>query len=216
MSRKTVRSFSLWTQVTGILPNAKPPIKIGPTNLVVWKTEVPWSPSSPCLKGDQIFITTFVDGELQTRCYRRADGKLSWVRGLKPDKLETYHSTESSPAASTPVTDGKHVVSYFGSFGLVCYDLKGNEQWRHPLPIALSLGGYGTGTCPMIADNLVIVSRDRDQESSLLAVDLRTGKKVWETPRPDSYGSFGTPIRWKNGGVDEVVVPGSLRLKGYN
>jgi len=44
---------------------------------------------------------------------------------------------------------------------------------------------------------------------------LRNGKKVWETGRPDSYGSFGTPIRWKNDGVDEVVVPGSLRLKGY-
>jgi len=29
-------------------------------------------------------------------------------------------------------------------------------------------------------------------------------------------GSFGTPILWKNDGVDEVVMPGSLRLKGYD
>src|SRR4051812_31079868 len=200
---------------SGLSADAKPPIHIGPTNLVLWKIEVPWSPSSPCIQGEQTFLTTFVDGELQTRCYRRGDGKLEWSRGLKPDKLETYHSTESSPAASTPATDGKCVVSYFGSFGLIAYDLNGKELWRHPLPEALSLGGYGTGTCPLIAGDLVVVSRDRDQESSLLAVDLRTGKKVWETGRPDSYGSFGTPIRWNNNGVDEVVVPGSLRLKGY-
>jgi outer membrane protein assembly factor BamB len=134
---------------------------------------------------------------------------------LKAEKLETFHGTESSPAAPTPATDGQRLVSYFGSFGLVCYDLKGNELWRHPLPMALSLGGYGTASSPIIAGDLVVVSCDRDQESSLLAVDLRTGKRVWETPRPDSYGSFGTPILWQNNGIQEVIVPGSLRLKGY-
>jgi len=50
----------------------------------------------------------------------------------------------------------------------------------------------------------------------LLAVDLSTGQKVWESPRPDSYGSFGTPIFWRNDEVDEVVLPGSLKLKGYS
>ncbi len=84
-----------------------------------------------------------------------------------------------------------------------------------PLPMALSFGGYGTCTSPLIAGNLVVVMRDRDELSSVLAVDLRTGKKVWETARPDSFGSFGTPILWPNNGVDEVVVAGPLRLKGY-
>src|SRR5437016_3829085 len=200
---------------SGVSTEAKPPVKIGPTNSVLWKVTVPWSPSSPCLWGDQIFLTTFAENELQTRCYQRKDGKLAWSRGLKPDKLETYHNTESSPATSSPATDGERVVSYFGSFGLVCYDHKGNELWRHPLPVALSLGGYGTATSPLIAGNKVVVSRDRDEGSSLLAVDLRTGKTLWETARPDSYGSFGTPITWKNEDMEEVVVPGSLRLKGY-
>lgn len=176
---------------------------------------MPWSPSSPCIWGEQLFLTAFADNELQTRCYQRRDGKLAWSRGVKPDKLEMFHSTESSPAASTPATDGERVVSYFGSFGLVCYDLQGKELWRHPLPTALSLGGYGTSTCPQIAGNLVVVSRDRDDASSLLALDLHTGQTVWETPRPDSFGTFGTPIIWRNNDVEEVVVPGPLRLRGY-
>lgn len=199
---------------SGVSTDAKPPVKISPTNSVLWKIQVPFSPSSPCISGDQIFLTTFDNGRLQTRCYQRAEGKLAWSRELKPDKLETYHSTESSPATSSPATDGERVVSYFGSFGLICYDRKGNELWRHELPVALSLGGYGTATSPLIAGNLVVVSRDRDEESSLLAVDLRTGKKVWETARPDSKGSFATPISWFNDG-EEVVVASSLRLKGY-
>jgi outer membrane protein assembly factor BamB len=200
---------------SGVATDATPPVKISPTNSVLWKIQVPWSPSSPCIWGDQLFLTTFADNELQTRCYQCQDGKLSWSRGVKAEKLETFHSTESSPAAPTPATDGQRVVSYFGSFGLVCYDLKGNELWRHPLPVALSLGGYGTASSPVIAGNLVVVSRDRDEQSSLLAVDLPTGKTVWEVPRPDSYGSFGTPIIWQNSSLAEVVVPGSLRLKGY-
>jgi outer membrane protein assembly factor BamB len=200
---------------SGVAVEAKPPIKISPTNSVLWKTALPWSPSSPCIWDDQIFLTTFADNELQTRCYQRADGKLAWSRGVKAEKLETFHSTENSPAATTPATDGQRVVVYFGSVGLICYDCKGLELWRHPLPVALSGGGYGTTASPLIAGNLVVVNRDQDQGSSVLAVDLRTGKKTWETPRPDAHGSFGTPIIWQNNGVDEVVMPGSLRLKGY-
>src|SRR5216684_3483960 len=96
---------------SGVSAVAKPPVNIGPTNSVLWKTQVPWSPSSPCIWGDQIFLATFDENELQTRCYQRADGKLAWSRGLKPDKLEMYHGTESSPAASSPAIDGERVVS---------------------------------------------------------------------------------------------------------
>src|SRR4051812_24059246 len=66
---------------SGLSADAKPPIHIGPTNLILWKSDVPWSPSSPCIQGEQIFFTTFADGELQTRCYQRGDGKLEWSRG---------------------------------------------------------------------------------------------------------------------------------------
>src|SRR5436309_169688 len=154
---------------SGVATDATPPIKISPTNSVLWKIQVPWSPSSPCVWSEQLFLTTFADNELQTRCYQRLNGQLAWSRGVKAEKLETFHSTESSPAAPTPATDGQRVVSYFGSFGVVCYDLHGTELWRHPLPLALSLGGYGTASSPVIAGKLVVVSCDRDQESSLLA-----------------------------------------------
>jgi outer membrane protein assembly factor BamB len=200
---------------SGIAIEATPPIKIGPSNSVLWKLDVPWSPSSPCISGEHVFLTTFAENELQTRCYRCEDGKLEWRGGVKPEKLELYHRKESSPAATTVATDGQRVVSYFGSFGLVCYDLQGKELWRHPLPVALSPGGYGTATSPVMAENLVVISHDQDMASSLLAVDLISGKTVWETPRPNTLGSFGTPILWLNDGVMEVVLPGSLCLKGY-
>lgn len=200
----------------GINSAARPPVKIGPTEGVRWKVEVPWSPSSPSVWGDRIFLTTFNQGELETRCHNRADGRLRWARGVKPEDVEEFHRSDGSPAASTPATDGRHVVSYFGSFGLICHDVDGKELWRHPLPLALSAGQYGTGTSPIIVGERVLLNRDQFRYSALLAVDLKTGAKLWETPRPDASGSFGTPVHWRNNGVDEVVVAASGRLKGYD
>jgi outer membrane protein assembly factor BamB len=200
----------------GVSADGRPPVKISPTQNVLWSIKVPWSPSSPSVWEDKIFLTTFNDGQLETRCHNRTDGHLLWAQKIKPEKVEDFHGSDGSPAASTPATDGTHVVSYFGSFGLVCHDFAGKELWRHPLPVALSGGSFGTGTSPIIAENRVVLNRDQDQGSSLLAVDLETGATVWETPRPDAIGSFGTPIIWKNDGVDDVVLAGSLRIKGYD
>jgi len=201
---------------SGVAFQAHPPVNISPTNNVLWCVELPWSPSSPCVSGARIFLTTYVDGQLQTRCYDRRGGELLWARGIVPAQFEVFHHTENSPASATPATDGQRVVSYFGSFGLVCFDSRGKELWRHALPVALSGGGFGSGTSPVIARNLVVVNRDQDQNSSLLALNLKTGKVAWETLRPDATGSFGTPIRWQNGGVEELVMPGCLRLRGYD
>ena len=84
---------------SGTVDDASPPVKISPTNNVIWKTAVPWSPSSPCVWAQRIFLTTYAEGELQTRAYNAADGRLLWSKGIKPEKLELFHRTEGSPAA---------------------------------------------------------------------------------------------------------------------
>src|SRR5439155_5993826 len=68
----------------------------------------------------------------------------------------------------------------------------------------------------LIAGNLVILNRDQTRNCSLLAVNLETGRKAWETARPEARSSYGTPIVWANNGIREVVMPGSLLLKGYD
>ena len=200
----------------GVAIDAHPPVKFGPKENVLWSADVPWSPSSPCVWGDRIFITTFREGAFETRCYERGDGRLRWTRSVKAPGVEEFHHTDGSPAASTPVTDGRLVVSYFGSFGLVCHDFDGTEEWRHPLPQLISAGRYGTGTSPIIVGGRLLLSRDQHELSSLLALDLATGKKLWETPRFDSTGSFGTPAHWRNNSVDEIVLAGPGRLRGYD
>ena len=201
---------------SGFSDTAKPPVKFGPSENVLWSVEVPGAPSSPCVWGERIFLTAFEGGKLQTRCQDRRDGKLLWSRVAPAGKLEEFHATEGSPAASTPVTDGQRVVSYFGSCGLICHDFAGKELWRHELPPAVTAGNFGSGSSPIIVGDLVVLNRDQTRDSSLLAVQLKTGKMAWQTPRPDAPTSYGTPVLWKNGGGQEIVVAGSLTLKAYD
>jgi outer membrane protein assembly factor BamB len=201
---------------TGISAAGHPPLKIGPKEKAAWKTNVPWSPSSICVWNDRIFLTTFNEDRLETRCYSGKNGQLLWTQAASAGKLEEYHQTEGSPAASTPATDGRRVVVYFGSCGLICYDFKGRELWKHPLSTAITEGNFGSGTSPIIVDDRVIVNRDQAKASSVLAVGLKDGRVLWETPRVDSHTSYGTPIIWKQKSGSELVVAGSLVMKGYD
>ena len=201
---------------SGVSDTAKPPAVFGPGKNQLWKIAVPAGASSPCVWGDRIFLTAFAEGKLETHCYARRDGKLLWKRPAPATQLEEFHATEGSPAASTPATDGMIVVSYFGSCGLVAHDFTGKELWQHKLPTIQSPGGFGSGGSPVLAGGVVLVNRDQAGPCSLLAVDLKTGKKLWEAPRTDVGPGFGTPILWKNSGADEVVMSGSIKLKAYD
>jgi outer membrane protein assembly factor BamB len=201
---------------SGVADKAKPPVAFGPGTNELWKISVPSGMSSPIVWGDRVFLTAFDAGRIEVHCYARKDGRLVWKQVVPAEKLEEFHVTEGSPAASSCVTDGRRVVSYFGSFGLICHNFAGKEQWRLPLPLAETAGGFGTGCSPTIAGGLVIVNRDLAKSCSLLAVDLKSGRRVWETPRRDVFQSYGSPIVWKNNGVEEVVMSGSLKLKAYD
>src|SRR5829696_1005196 len=76
---------------TGVSPDAKPPQTFSKTNNVLWSTDLPYSPSSPCVSGDQIFVTTFDARKFQLRSYRRSDGEFAWGRGFNVPMVEDYH-----------------------------------------------------------------------------------------------------------------------------
>jgi outer membrane protein assembly factor BamB len=201
---------------SGVSETAKPPQDFGPGNNVAWKVEVPWSPGSLCVVRGRIFLNSFSNGTLETRAYAASGGERLWTGTVTPKEIEEFHSTDGSPAAGTPASDGQRVVSYFGSCGVVTYDFEGKELWRYAMPTAKTTGGYGSGTSPLLAGDSVVVCRDVANNSSLYCLDLKTGKLKWETPRPEAITSYGTPILWRNNGVDEIVTPGTLLLKGYD
>lgn len=82
---------------SGVSETAKPPVEFGPEKNVVWKAEVPWSPSSPCVWKDRLFLTTLSEGRLETRCYSTSNGNLVWTKAAPSAQLEDFHPTDGSP-----------------------------------------------------------------------------------------------------------------------
>ena len=103
---------------SGIAEDQKPPVEVGPDKNVKWKISVPSGLSSPIVVDDKLVLTVFDDGKLSTMAFDRADGKQVWGAEAPSEKIEKFYKAQGSPASSTCATDGKHIVSYFGSCGL--------------------------------------------------------------------------------------------------
>ena len=130
-----------WPQFRGPncagLGEGKPPVTFGPDQNVVWKTAVGPGLSSPIVWDGRIFLTEFdrANNRLATLGIDRRTGKVLWRQTVVPERIEKVHEI-SSPAGATPATDGERVYVYFGSYGLVAYDLDGNQKWEETAPRA--------------------------------------------------------------------------------
>ena len=199
---------------SGVSETDKPPTTFGPSSNRLWQAAVPPGHSSPAIWNDHIFVTGVEKSRLLVIAFRRRDGTLLWRQHAPSDQLEKVHPF-SSPAASTPATDGHRVYTYFGSYGLLAYDFTGKEVWRKPLPAPPTQ--FGAATSPIVFDGKVILQRDgNDGRSELLAFDARTGDPIWRTPRPLLREGWSTPIVWTHDGRDEIIVVGSNRLIAYS
>lgn len=189
------------------------PTEIGPTTNVLWKTPLPPGHSSPVVHGDRIFVTAVRDQKLLTIGMDRASGKVLWEVESPITQLEKIHGI-GSLAQPSPATDGKLVVSFFGSSGLTCLDRDGKLQWR--IPMGPFNNDFGAGNSPILVGDLVILCQDHDTDSFLMAIDKHTGKTVWKTDRGEFPRNYCTPVLWKNEGKSQLVVAGTLRVVGYD
>jgi outer membrane protein assembly factor BamB len=200
---------------SGTADGQKPPVEFGPDKNVKWKVPAPPGLSSPIVAGDLLVMTAFADNKLYTVAFNRADGKEVWRTEAPAKAIEKYFKGEGSPAASTPATDGERIVSYFGSCGLVCYDLSGKELWKYELPTAQTMADFGSGTSPILADGLVVLVRDVGNEPKIMALDAATGSRKWEKPR-QSRVSYGTPIVLDGPDGKQLVTAGHGRMIAYD
>ena len=158
------------------------------------------SHSSPIVWGNRVFLTTSIEGEavpgakavthvdekdkeylhpdsvgadrkhtFKVLCIDRDTGTILWQSTAWEGTPYDNRHRKSSYAASTPATDGNLVYAFFGTEGLYAYDFKGNLAWKAQLG-NLGTVGMGTGTSPIVFENLVIVQCDEENGASSFIV----------------------------------------------
>jgi outer membrane protein assembly factor BamB len=230
----------------GISDEPDVPLDWQPDRHVAWKVALPGSGhSSPVVWGDRIYLTAAIEGDvmpgtkavehvvegkpwvhpdsvaadrrhtLKVLALDAKDGKIVWEQVAYEGPVYDARHRRSSFAAPTAVTDGKRVFAYFGPEGLYAYDAAGKLLWKS-LDKFRTLG-LGTGTSPVLFDQLVIVQRDEDEgaASSIAAYEAASGKEVWRVKRPVQI-SWGTPVLVSANGRTELVTTGSEFIMAYD
>lgn len=195
------------------------PVHWGPGD-VAWRAELEGRGfSSPCIADGRIFLTTARrtdDGQIEriVFCLDRTDGHLLWRQVAWTGEPEKIHRMNSY-ATPTCATDGRHVVAFFGPGGIHAYDVDGKPLWSRDL--GSFPGPWGTGASPILVGRLVIQNCDAAGPSSLIALDVDTGKTAWKTDRGERpRGGWNTPFVIDADGRRELILNGESGVRGYD
>ncbi len=234
-------------RASGVSPGPPAPTRwnVEKSENVKWKTSIPGlGHSSPVIWSHRLFVTTAVRarGEASLRvglygdiasvdddtpqtwrlyCLDKGSGKTLWKRDVYKGVPRIKRHTKASHANSTPATDGRYVVSFYGSEGLYCYDIAGEFVWKKDLG-RLDSGFYrvpsaqwGFGSSPVIHEDLVIVQCDVQENSFVAAFKVKDGTEVWRQRR-DEVPTWGTPTVAASGERTQVILNGYKHIGGYD
>ena len=229
----------------GVSREQRLPVEWQPAQNIAWKVPVPAGHSSPVVWEDRIYLTAAIEGEvlpgakavphtmegkpwvhpdsvaadrkhtLKVLALDTKTGRTVWEQTAYEGAVHDARHRQSSFAGPTAATDGRMVFAYFGPEGLYAYDVNGKPAWKvvEKFPTL----GMGTGTSPVLYQNLVIIQRDEDNgdASSIVAYDKQTGREVWRTKR-DVQITWATPVLVEAGDRTELVTNATEFVIAYD
>jgi outer membrane protein assembly factor BamB len=216
---------------TGSVDDKDVPLTFSATDNVLWKTALPGAGNgSPIVWGQRLFLqTSSKDSKLRTLlCLDTVGGKILWQRSIAG--VPVTIRADSSSASSTPTTDGEAVyVSFWDGRNVIvsAYDFEGAKLWSKDLGPFNSQ--HGAGASPILYKDRLILANDMDKDdfytkvpnerpSMLIALDKRTGRLLWETPRKAERACYSAPFLLHKPGQaqPELVITSSTAVTGYD
>jgi len=193
---------------------------------ILWQTPLP-APgnSSPLVWNNTIVLSGATESDRQLAAFDFATGKLLWQTPIGGNGPAPEMAEDAGFAAPTPVTDGTRAYAIFPTGDIAATDLAtGKKVWEKNLGKPVSTYGYAASLA-LFADaagTRVIIQWDmaaaEDNKSSLMALDGRTGKVLWQTKRPVG-ASWASPLVTKVEGDAngwQVVTAASPWVIGYD
>ena len=182
----------------GHAPASGLPLTWSETNNVKWKTEIPHQGiSTPVIMGGQVWLTTATpEGhDFFAICVDEETGKVRFnEKVFHSDNPESLGNGKGMNTYATPsaVLEPGRVYVHFGSFGTACLDASTAKViWkREDLPCRHY---RGPSSCPVLFENLVILTFDGANLQYTVGLDKQTGKTVWKTDRSAVWNDENVP-----------------------
>ena len=231
---------------SGIAENYATPLSwdVGTSKNIKWKTAIPGlAHSSPIICGDRAYVTTATgeaDAELKVGlygsiqpvdddsihewkvyCLDKKTGKIIWEKTAHKGVPKVKRHPKATHANTTPATNGKYVVAFFGSEGLYCYDMEGKLIWKKDFGLLDSAyfmvpsAQWEFASSPVIHQGTVIIQCDALNTAFLAALDIKTGKEIWRTTRED-VPTWSTPTVHVGEKQTQIIVNGFKHIGGYD
>ena len=195
------------------------PLQWSETQHVAWKVPVPgrgWS--SPVVSGSKVWLTTATsvgrDTSLRLMAFDLESGRQALdvevfrTRGGAPPNAKNSH------ASPTPIVSGDRVYVHFGASGTAAVSTSGEVLWKKTF---FYESQHGNGGSPELAGDLLIVNCDGFDEAFVAALDVKTGKTRWRTPRPEPHSqAYSTPLAIEVDGRRQIVSVGAFNAIAYD
>ena len=211
---------------------------------VAWRTPVPGlAHAAPIIWDDTVYLATVVSTEeaaLKVGLYgdiaaandngpqtwrlvaiNKKSGEVLWDKKAHEAIPRVKRHTKATHCNSTPATDGKNIVAFFGSEGLFCFDMKGELRWRKDLGpmdsgfFSVKSAQWGFASSPVIHDGKIVVQCDVQTNSFIALYDITDGREIWKTPRTD-VPTWSTPTVVKVGEQTQILVNGWHHTGAYD
>ncbi|MCK9203578.1 MAG: PQQ-binding-like beta-propeller repeat protein [Bacteroidales bacterium] len=152
--------------------------KAGPR--ILWKIPLGEGHAAPAVYDGRVYLLDYDETKREDalRCFSLLTGDELWRRGYQV-RLKRNHGL----SRTIPAVNDKYVVSIGPRGQVMCVDrLTGNLRWGLDLAKEFNaqIPFWYTGQCPLIDNDTAILAAGGD--ALLVAVDCKTGKKVWEAP----------------------------------
>ena len=199
------------------------PVRWSAEENIAWQLDIPpWGNSSPVVIGNRIYLTSQSDDtSLHVLAIDRIRGLLLWQRSVGKGKLTTH--VLHNMATPTVVADQERIWALFGTGHLVCLNVEGQEVWKKNMQE--EHGKYqikwGMGSSLVLHSGMVYVVCMHTAPSYVLALDGKTGRRVWKSDRNfpaerDGRDAYSTPILIGKGRDAQLVVSGADHINAYN
>ena len=203
---------------SGVSTSNKPlPTEFSLEENLHWSVQLGDGIGSPIVCGGKVYATAMTaDEKLGIFAFDAATGKEIWKSEFDTGKLPRI-TPPNSHASATPACDGERVYVHFSTLGLLALNAATGElAWEYKLPLPAYLMDWGSGSSPILYEDLVIFNQDDDLAPALFAIDKHTGKLRWKTERPDMLAGYSIPVVCESDGRTDLVVGGTGRLVGYD